>query len=232
MIKLVSFDVWNTLLDLDKFLEEIARELSIITRIDEEKVAATLYSVRKEVKELRVSGKISINEVLELSQDMIAELLNIDVEVVKRGIARATIYIDPRELAIDGARNVLRKLKEQDLIIITIGNIMIWPSSYTRLLLEKTDLAWFINKQFYADEIGVFKPFKEAFLKPLAIYGVQPNEAIHVGDSYKEDLLGAWEAGLYSVRIDNAIEDIIEEDERRYIVPSLKKIPELIKALR
>ncbi|MCD6488892.1 MAG: HAD family hydrolase [Desulfurococcales archaeon] len=232
MIKLVSFDVWNTLLDLDKFLEEIARELSIITRIDEEKVAATLYSVRKEVKELRVSGKISINEVLELSQDMIAELLNIDVEVVKRGIARATIYIDPRELAIDGARNVLRKLKEQDLIIITIGNIMIWPSSYTRLLLEKTDLAWFIDKQFYADEIGVFKPFKEAFLKPLAIYGVQPNEAIHVGDSYKEDLLGAWEAGLYSVRIDNAIEDIIEEDERRYIVPSLKKIPELIKALR
>ncbi len=232
MIKLVSFDVWNTLLDLDRFLEEIARELSIITRIDEEKVAATLYSVRKEVKELRVSGRISINEVLELSQDMIAELLNIDVEVVKRGIARATMYIDPRELAIDGARNVLRKLKEQDLIIITIGNIMIWPSSYTRLLLEKTDLAWFIDKQFYADEIGVFKPFKEAFLKPLAIYGVQPSEAIHVGDSYKEDLLGAWEAGLYGVRIDNAIEDIIEEDERRYIVPSLKKIPELIKALR
>ena len=46
---------------------------------------------------------------------------------------------------------------------------------------------------------GTSKPDREIFRRALAKAGVRPSEALHVGDSYREDYRGARRAGLAAV---------------------------------
>jgi len=46
---------------------------------------------------------------------------------------------------------------------------------------------------------GTAKPDREIFRRALAKAGVRPSEALHVGDSYREDYCGARRAGLAAV---------------------------------
>jgi len=48
-------------------------------------------------------------------------------------------------------------------------------------------------------EVGRPKPAQEIFDAALALAGVAPSEAVHVGDSLEHDVLGAWAAGIPAV---------------------------------
>lgn len=228
MIKLVSFDVWDTLLKLDVMLDAIAKGVSRVAALSEEEVIVKIYGVRERIREIRRKGGLSVSEILSFSRILIAEELNIDEEMVRRGVARAILDMDYNDLINDYAKDILSMLKKKDLKIIVIGNVMIWESPYTRLLLEATGLARYIDKQYYADEMGVYKPMKKAFHNPLREFNVDPNEAIHVGDSIFEDFEGALESGLYAIKIDPTVNTVIRPKERGYIAPCLKHALEII----
>jgi putative hydrolase of the HAD superfamily len=49
---------------------------------------------------------------------------------------------------------------------------------------------------------GAAKPAREIFAHALARTGTSADEALHVGDSYEADVLGARQAGLMPVLID------------------------------
>ena len=48
-------------------------------------------------------------------------------------------------------------------------------------------------------EVGVAKPHPEVFRTALRKAGVEANEALHVGDGYESDVLGATHAGLHAL---------------------------------
>jgi len=233
LIKVVSFDVWNTLLKINVLIESIAHEISKLAGIDNDYVLATIHNIREELRKLRREKKIPVDQILEFSQEMLSESLNIDVEIVKKGIARAVLHVDKNELVFNDAKRVLEKLKSNNTLkIVVLGNVMFWPSSYTRLLLEKCGLAKYIDKQFYSDEIKTYKPFPEAFRKPLEYYGVEPSEAIHVGDSVIEDYKGALESGLYAVLVDRSSDKELQKDgDRGFIINSLLHLPKVLNNL-
>lgn len=52
-----------------------------------------------------------------------------------------------------------------------------------------------------ADMVRAYKPHREIFEKALEISGCTPDEALHVGDSYQSDGLGALAAGIQPVLI-------------------------------
>ncbi len=222
MIKLVSFDVWDTLLKLDIMLDAIAKGISKVAGLNAEEVSVKIYGVRERIKEIRRKGELSISEILSLSRILIAEELGVDEELVRRGIARAILDMNYDDLVNEYAKDVLAMLKKKGLKIIVIGNVLIWESPYTRLLLEATGLAEYIDRQYYADEMGVYKPMKEAFHNPLKDFEARPDEAIHIGDSIIEDFEGALESGLYAIKIDPEANEVSHPRERGYIVPSLK----------
>jgi putative hydrolase of the HAD superfamily len=49
---------------------------------------------------------------------------------------------------------------------------------------------------------GATKPARKIFEEALSLAGVLPHEAVHVGDTYDEDFVGAKEAGLHAVHLD------------------------------
>jgi len=229
-MKLISFDVWNTLLSLKVMIEELQRCLVEFARINAEEASQAIFEVRKEIKKERKEGKSDPDRILEVSQELLANRIGKDVEVVKRAVAKATLNVD-KEVVIEGARDTLRRVRDLGLISITIGNVMFWPSSYTRLLLEKYQLADYIDRQFYSDELRVYKPMKKVFLEPLRYFRVSPEEALHIGDTRSEDFEGALNAGLYAVWINPKATRIEKIDERGFMVGNVNGLLEVLEIL-
>jgi len=229
-MKLISFDVWNTLLSLKVMIEELQRCLVELAKIKVEEASQAIFEVRKEIKKERKEGKSNPDRILEVSQELLANRIGKDVEVVKRAVAKATLNVD-KEVVIEGARDTLRKVRDLGLISITIGNVMFWPSSYTRLLLEKYQLADYIDRQFYSDELRVYKPMKKMFLEPLRYFSVSPEEALHIGDTRSEDFEGALNAGLYAVWINPKATRIEKIDERGFMVGNVNGLWEVLEIL-
>ena len=50
--------------------------------------------------------------------------------------------------------------------------------------------------------MGRGKPHSPIFLTALERAGVEPHEALHVGDSYASDVLGAQGVGIYPLLLD------------------------------
>ena len=230
-MKLVSFDVWNTLLDINVMLEELTKALAELTKKTHKEIFEKVMEARGEIKELRKSKRGNPEKALEESQEILAKKLGADVEIVKRAAAKATLRVGER-IVIKGAVEGLKAAKERGLIIITTGNVMFWPSAYTRLILERFGLADFIDKQFYSDELKAYKPMREVFLKPLEYFRVNPEEALHMGDTYAEDFEGALSAGLWAVWINPDAEKVERIAEKGFVVRNAGELGEVLEKIK
>ncbi len=226
-MKLVSFDVWNTLLDINVMLDAMAVELSKLMGACIIDVVEGIMFTRERIKGLRAKTAGDPSRALEESQELLADLLGIDVELVKRAAARAVLVVD-EEIVLPGAKEALEGVKRRGLKVTVTGNVMFWPGSYTRLLLERFGLMDHINKTFFADEVLAYKPMPEMFEKPLKVFNVRPEEAVHIGDTYAEDFEGALRAGLWAVWINPEAEEVRRIHERGFEAPGVEGILEVL----
>ncbi|ASI98281.1 HAD family hydrolase [Thermococcus celer] len=226
-MRLVSFDVWNTLLDINAMLDAMAVELSKLMGACIVDVVEGMLLTRERIKRMRARTQGDPERVLEESQGMLAELLGIDVELVRRAAARAVLGVD-EEMVLPGAREALEGVRKKGMKVTVTGNVMFWPGSYTRLLLERLGLMDYIDRTFFADEVGAFKPMPEMFGKPMETFRVEPDEAIHIGDTYAEDFEGALKAGMWAVWINPGAEKVRRIHERGFEVPSVEGILEVL----
>ena len=226
-MKLVSFDVWNTLLDINVMLDSMAVELSRLMGACIVDVVEGMILTREMIKRMRAKEAGNPARALEESQEMLAELLGTDVELVKRAGARAVLRVDER-IVLPGAKEALEGVRRKGLKVTVTGNVMFWPGSYTRLLFERFGLMDYIDKTFFADEVRAFKPMSEMFEKPLRVFNVSPDEAIHIGDTKAEDFEGALRAGLWAVWINPEAEGVRRIHERGFEVSSVEGILEVL----
>ncbi|NJE00559.1 HAD family hydrolase [Thermococcus sp. JdF3] len=229
-MKLVSFDVWNTLLDIEVMLDAMAVELSRLMGACIIDVVEGMMLTRERIKRMRAGTQGDPEKALEESQEMLAELLGTDVELVRRAAARATLNVGD-EIVLPGAKEALEGVRRKGLRVTVTGNVMFWPGSYTRLLLERFGLMDYIEGTFFADEVLAYKPMPEMFRKPLDAFGVEPDEAIHIGDTYAEDFEGALRAGMWAVWINPEAEEVRKIHERGFEVPGVEGILEVLEEL-
>lgn len=98
----------------------------------------------------------------------------------------------------DDVLPVLENLKKRRLIIGIITNLDI----DMRPVCSKLGLDPFLDGIFTSGEVGFDKPQPEIFHYALKAAGISAGEAIHVGDQYRIDALGAAGAGIRPVIID------------------------------
>ncbi|MEM0025027.1 MAG: HAD family hydrolase [Zestosphaera sp.] len=229
MIKLVIFDVWDTLLSLEGMHELLASKLSEHLGLDSLKVLSLLKSVHSEVKNLRIN-KTPANKVLEESRKRLCEKLGLGVDyfmMIHEELGRDAKEGKLGYLIIDGARDVLSYVKSKRLKTAVLGNVLFWDSSITTSILETSGMSQFIDKLFFSDTLGHQKPEFEAFMTVLKHFNLKPDEAIHVGDNTREDFGGALVAGLKAVLIKNLREEIIKTEEFA-IIPNIRYLIPLI----
>ena len=71
-------------------------------------------------------------------------------------------------------------------------------------LLDGLDIGHFFDPVIASTRAGAAKPEPAIFRKALAECQLQPQEALHIGDSYEMDIVGARHAGLSPVLIERS----------------------------
>jgi putative hydrolase of the HAD superfamily len=91
----------------------------------------------------------------------------------------------------------LAALRRQGLRLGVISN---WDPRLPDLL-ERLELADLFDAVVYSSAAGVEKPDRRIFLEALRQLGVEPGEALHIGDGRLEDVEGAIGAGMRALHL-------------------------------
>ena len=100
----------------------------------------------------------------------------------------------------DDVSATLKGLKEKKLKLGLLTNLQTEVDSMCRNL----GIADFLDFTVTSAEVGADKPQPPIFLKALELARVQPGEAIHIGDQYQNDVLGARGVGISPILLDRA----------------------------
>ena len=92
----------------------------------------------------------------------------------------------------------MKALKERDFILGLLTNLGEDMNPICRKLGLEPYLDFFVT----SGEVGVDKPEPPIFLAALRRAGVNASEAVHVGDQYKFDVIGARGVGITPILID------------------------------
>ncbi len=228
----ISFDVWMTLLDSRAFMREFAEQASRIAGLDPDEAYEQVLEAYAEIKRLRAREGIPDDDIVQSSLAILLAHLPVTEEVARRALARTLLVEGPERYVLDSAHEVLGELRRMGFSIAVVGNVVYWPGAYTRVLLERVGLADLIDVQVYADEARCSKPrpcIFERAEKLLKAEGANHRLVAHVGDSFREDFLGALNYGLKAVLVDRQGECPTGEliPGRAYAIRSLKELPPL-----
>ena len=200
MIRLVTFDLDDTLWSLDGVIE---RAIAAMNRWLAVHAPAYALVPREEVNALH---RAALQAQPGLAHDVSAlrlAVLRATLEHAGEPSARAASlaegafaeFLDWRHRVtfFPDALAVLDKLRERyTLAALTNGN-----ADYRRLGLDR-----YFAFGYSAADVGARKPDPAMFRRALAHAGVYAPEAVHVGDHPVDDVQGAHDAGMGTVRVD------------------------------
>ena len=230
MIKAVTFDLWNTLLENKDFTEQrinsLKRDLEVEGLIfpDSEILRAydstsdhyrreweqnhTHLSVERRVE--HILKELRIPFTADLKRSVIVSFMNAYV-------------VDPPGLK-EGVEETLEALNGEYRMGI-ISDTGVTPGSIIREHLEDHELLHYFTSTVFSDEVGYCKPDPKAFEKALNELKARPEEAIHVGDLLRTDVAGAKEIGMKAVWVSDTGDYPRGEYSPDFVI---KRLPELL----
>lgn len=246
MIRAVTFDLWLTLIWDSKELEEyrkLRRILNFHRFVNRVGSKGKSYeridfnSIRLAMEQLGVKVERIYEQGRDVSPEdrgrMIFELLGIkfpssearDLELQAGRILSDAGYFRRYPHLNPEAKPVLRVLKEQGLKIGLISNAARSSRTYSRML-NSYGIGKYFDTLTISCEVGYLKPAREIFHCSMKELSVQPHEAIHVGDLFKADVVGAVSFGMHAAHYTGLWHKYAQYMNPGEHIPSDFKIPE------
>ena len=220
MIKAVFFDLDGTLCDSDTAWSIAQRETFQLfckrePNVSEEAIAKAWRTVHQRLFQQLDAGKISMAEVRDSRFKCLFKELDLPTGEITEELSDffCSRYLTSLHLYEDVP--VLEELHAYHVGIITNGA----HDEHTDSQLSKVQhlgLSERIQSLTISGEIGVRKPNLEIFKVACERADVLPKEAVYVGDTIQNDIVGANRAGMISVFINRKSEELIPQiaDER------------------
>jgi len=235
VVEVISFDVWNTILDTKKMFALLSAELARALQIELEKsprVEKAVHKVYDRCRQRRRLGEINGFDIVVESQALLAQELGTSHEVVMSAIEKALSTVDPQHLAYSDAISVLELLYKLGFRMGIVGNTVFWSSRYTRGLLERLGVARFFEIMVFSDATRINKPDRRIFLLFAKQMDVDPGSVAHVGDSVIEDVGGALSAGMKAIHIDRGRKSrLVLKDLGLALISELHQIIDVLEEL-
>jgi len=222
MIKCITFDLDDTLWKIEpvitraeiffqkwldsnyptvseKFNIELLRKLMRQTSLENPEI-------KHDLTKIRIKAYSHLKDLYGLSDDMPLKAFNYFMEYRNN----VTLF--------DGVEDILSELKKKYLLgTITNGN-----ASLTKIGIDK-----YFDFEIKASEVGYMKPKSEIFVAALNAAKCNPEEMIHVGDSYDKDIIGAKSVNMNYIWINH--NDTIEKKvNEKYVVRNFFEIRKLL----
>lgn len=231
-IKLVSFDIWSTLLTTNPVYKD-ERAKAISTSLCKKDISLEqMHKIIKEAddaldRQTEIDGKQyglkerlyaiydlldSSIRVAEMNDDVVKKFDDISLELVSTYLP---IVIEEDLL------ETLKKLQERGVEMAVMSNTGFIEGKHMRVALEKLGILPFMRVQLFSNEVGVAKPDKQIFDAIVDQTGYLPSEILHVGDNLIADYVGATKADLKAVWL--------TKKEENPETPKIAKIGDLVK---
>jgi HAD superfamily hydrolase (TIGR01549 family) len=222
-LKAVTFDLWLTLIWDSKELEEYRRLRRLvnfhrlISRVrgdhENEMVVAEKKFRQADVRLALETLQEKVKSLYERGYDvhprdrgrMLFELLGISfpAELKEKIYERAgntlsnSGYFSRYPNLNPQAAPTLKLLKKAfpDLKIALVSNAARSARAYARIL-RALGIGGYFDHLVISCEVGYLKPRKEIFKRALSLLDVKPSEALHVGDLFRADVIGAVESRM------------------------------------
>ena len=123
------------------------------------------------------------------------------------GVADPNAFIDaehevwrPAHQVLGSAQAMLDSLRGRGIKTGLVANSWPEPARVLRRDVEESGLADLLDVLVFSAEVGVRKPDPEIFLHALRVLGVDPIDAMFVGDGLETDVQGAADVGMTTVQ--------------------------------
>lgn len=209
-IRAVIFDLWETLIDWD---QDAAAEM--VERVTE--LAGAHFPERWSSSQSRYVGPIRIA----LADAGVPEHVMDEVCGVRHAYVRRAVV--PRA----GAVGTLRRLRE---LGVATGLITVC-SEDVELVWPETEFAGLFDAEVFSSRLGVAKPDPRIYLHCCELLGVEPGDAVFVGDGANDELAGAERVGMRALLIHRPGEPPLWPEVAAWDGLRVTSIPEVLEVL-
>jgi len=209
-VKAVIFDLWETLIDWD-------RDANARLNVDIEAIAGGEFLERWSGSKAKYHGPIRAA----LAGAGVAEEHLDDVCELRREYLRKCLV--PRRGAVD----TLRRLRDDGL---KIGLITVCSEDIETLWPE-SEFAGLFDAEVFSSSFGASKPDPRIYLACCEQLGVEPADAVFVGDGANDELAGARRVGMEAILIHRPGEDPLWPELREWDGPRVTSIPEVLEVV-
>ena len=207
MIKAISFDFYNTLVKFWPALEEIqqaaCREMGLsvskegISRGYSE--ADVFFNLENEAQPLALRSEEDRLDFFGRYEQMVLEAAGVPVSAdLAQRIWKMAMTVPKDFTPFEDTIPALAELKAKGYSLGVISNLRRDMDQ----LSQRLGLADYLDFCVNSEQAGTEKPHAGIFLAALERSAVSPEEALHVGDQYRSDVLGARAVGMHAVLID------------------------------
>jgi putative hydrolase of the HAD superfamily len=185
-VRAVIFDLWETLIDWDK--DAAAAMLEKLRAI-----AGDEFHTRWSSSQTRYTAPVrtALAEA-GVPPELMDEVCSVRLEYVRHCLV-------PRS----GAVETLRRLHEDGYLV---GLITVC-SEDVETLWPESEFAGLFDAEVFSNAVGLTKPDPQIYLHCCELLGVEPHEAVFVGDGANDELAGARRVGMDAILIHRAGED-------------------------
>ena len=198
MIQLVTFDLDNTLWETESVVANAERVLA-----DWLGKQAPDYTAARD-KEAR---KALLAEVLDADPELRHRVTALRIAVLELGLRQAGYSADEaKRLALAGfevfidARHRLEYFPHAELVLELLSRqYQLACISNGNADVRRLGLDRYFSIIVSADEVGLSKPHPAPFVTALERAGVEPQQAVHIGDHQGDDIQGALDVGMHTL---------------------------------
>ncbi|HEX6761393.1 MAG TPA: HAD-IA family hydrolase [Gaiellaceae bacterium] len=205
----VIFDLWETLIDWDR-----------------EAAAAMVAAVSEHAPDFASRWSSSHNRYTGPIRVALTDA-GVPVAVLEEVCALRLDYVRVALVPRPGAVETLRRLRELGILVglITVCSEdveVLWPSSA---------FAGLFDAEVFSSSVGLSKPDPRIYLRCCELLGVEPGDAVFVGDGANDELAGAERVGMRAILIHRAGKEPYWDGLADFAGPRVTSIPQVLEVL-
>jgi putative hydrolase of the HAD superfamily len=208
-LRAVVFDLWNTLADwpVETWAEvrpRVAERLGLTPEEFEERWFGELSAIRE------TGPLVEAMRDFEVSPDVVQDVVSMRRAVTKQGL-----------VPVAGALETLSELRARGLLI---GLITVCTDDVPGLW-PQTEFHGLFDSEVFSCSVGLRKPDPRIYLLACEQLGVEPREAMFVGDGANDELAGAERVGMTAVLLER------DGEEQEWTGRRIRSVPELLSVI-
>ncbi len=232
MLKAITFDFWQTLYadsDINWQKRQAIRVKHCHTYLGSRDYICTLDDVEFGLEEAYnlVASLWHQHKGISVKRCMhrFAEVLHLQLEEADFDELIACLgaaFLEAPPIMMPHVKPVISRLSESYPLGI-ISDSALTPGSFARKLMARDGILQYFTAFTFSDETDYTKPQVVQFHSTLAQLNAEPATAVHVGDIFRTDIVGAKNAGMKAIRFagfnkgeeDDTLSDAVVDDYRK-----------------